>query len=42
MWNRIENSEEVDKWRVNRDGDLLYNERLVIPNLPELRKAILA
>ena len=32
----------MDKWRVNRDGDLLYNKRLVVPNLPELHEAILA
>ena len=41
MWNTIEHGEEVEKWRVNKDEDLLHNERLVVPNLPELCKAIL-
>lgn len=38
---QVEHGEEVDKWRVNGDRDLLYNERLDVPNLPELHKAIL-
>ena len=33
IWNRIEHGEEVDKWKVNKDRDLLYNKRLIMPNL---------